>query len=362
MTTLAIHDDLTGEGLQGRGPRPFPCACAPLTPVVPRSPISIRAAVDSPGKADFKFIDQLQKKHSKMVGFMPTAQIENNIIGGHVLIAEDELQRPIGYCIYRDRYFKREDCGIIFHLNVAPGSHRKLVGAALVKAAFDRSAYGVKLYCCWCAQDIEANHFWEALGFVPIAFRAGSRPRIKKSGEISEPGRTHIFWQRRIREGDTDTPYWFPSETSGGLMRENRIALPIPPGSHWSDAMPMVLPGIGNISATAPQIDGEVAKKPRTRKPKAKAPPAARAPLNVTNGLRFGPPPELLEPKPAKPKPQKLKNDPKFIAAARELRDRYLEEVNSGRMLPSANGKYDVSRQLDAAPSKLQQSPLLDAA
>jgi len=59
------------------------------------------------------------------------------------------------------------------------------------------------------------------------------------------------------------------------------------------------------------------------------------------------PPPE---PKPAKPKRQKRpkqKNDPKYIAAARELRDRYLEQINAGLLLPpAAQGKYDVSRQI----------------
>ena len=39
------------------------------------------------------------------------------------------------------------------------------------------------------------------------------------------------------------------------------------------------------------------------------------------------------------------------VAAARELRDRYLDEVNSGRCLLEGSGKYDVSRQLTAAPS-----------
>jgi hypothetical protein len=39
------------------------------------------------------------------------------------------------------------------------------------------------------------------------------------------------------------------------------------------------------------------------------------------------------------------------VQAARELRDRYIEQINAGLLLPpSANGKYDVSRQL-AAPS-----------
>src|SRR5205823_353182 len=83
----------------------------------------------------------------------------------------------LGYCISRDRYLKRDELGIIFQLCVAPGEQRKLVGAALVREVFARSAYGCKLYCLWCAQDLEANYFWESMGFVPIAFRGGSRKK-----------------------------------------------------------------------------------------------------------------------------------------------------------------------------------------
>jgi hypothetical protein len=56
------------------------------------------------------------------------------------------------------------------------------------------------------------------------------------------------------------------------------------------------------------------------------------------------------------------KNDPKYVAAVRELRDRYLEQVNADRLLPAAHGKYDVNRQLEAAPSTIKQTPLLNAA
>src|SRR6185503_10045318 len=88
-------------------------------------------------------------------------------------------------------------------------------------------------FSCWCAQDLDAGYFWEAMGFIPIAFRTGA---------VGRKIRTHIFWQRRIREGDTTTPYWFPSKTDGGMMREDRIVLPIPPGVHWKDVMPVELP------------------------------------------------------------------------------------------------------------------------
>ncbi len=53
------------------------------------------------------------------------------------------------------------------------------------------------------------------------------------------------------------------------------------------------------------------------------------------------------------------KNDPKLVEAARELRDRYLEQVNTNMLLPpSACGKYDVSRQLEGAPSSMKVEPV----
>jgi hypothetical protein len=98
-------------------------------------------------------------------------------------INHQQSPTPVGYLIGNDQYFKRDDVGIIYQINIAEGKRRSLVGAALLKAQFERSAYGCKLYCCWCAQDIEANRFWESMGFVPLAFRAGSE---KKQ-------RVHIF-------------------------------------------------------------------------------------------------------------------------------------------------------------------------
>jgi len=333
----------------------------------PRTAVTIRQAEMN----DIPFIDDLQKKHSKMVGWFPTKQIEGNIEGGHVLIAVDaEKLTRVGYCISRDKYMKREDCGIIYQLNVAPGKHRNLVGATLIKAVFDRAAYGCKLFCCWCAQDIAANLFWESIGFVPLAFRTGSRRTKKSSG--GGP-RIHIFWQRRIREGDTETPYWYPSETTGGAVKENRLVLPIPPGTHWSDAKPAVLPGMEKIGEKQLESDsGGRAKRPR-KKQESKPVQVTRPTSIKAGGLRFGPPPEEVEAQKAETakrkaeKKPKQKNDPKLVAAVRELRDRYIEQINEGLLLPpSACGKYDVSRALEAAPSVMKrdhsESRLLDAA
>src|SRR3954466_6440818 len=138
----------------------------------PRVPIAIRVAT----LADLPAIDALQKKHSKQLGFFPRAQMEGYLRNQWVLIAE-ENGRAIGYIASRDRYQKRDELGAIFQLCVDPAAQRKLVAAMLLKEVFERSAYGTKLYCCWCAQDLAANHFWEAMGFVPLAFRAGSEKK-----------------------------------------------------------------------------------------------------------------------------------------------------------------------------------------
>src|SRR3954467_13077107 len=165
---------------------------APIIPI-PRLPVTARAATP----ADLPFIDSLQKRHAKQVGWMPMKSLEQKVGAGNVLIAEDvtgqsslvtcgrppEREGPasdngqvtsdlspsdkgqvtsdpdvrVGYVISTDRYMKREDCGTIYQVNVLPGHQRGVIGAALVRAALARAAYGCRLFCCSCAQDIAAN-------------------------------------------------------------------------------------------------------------------------------------------------------------------------------------------------------------
>ena len=309
---------------------------------VPASPIAIRVAT----MADLPFMDGLQKRFNRALGYFPTKQFEGYIEGGHVLVAERSTgysvpstgyavpsteAKAFGYVISRDRYLKRDELGVIYQLCVAPGFQRGLIGASLIKAVFDRAAYGCRLFCCWCAQDLEANYFWESLGFVPIAFRAGSTGKK----------RVHIFWQRRVVEGTGEraTPWWYPSQTSSGAIREDRLVFPIPPGVHWSQVQAVAVP------TRQPALEAPREKAPRTPKP---ARPKGVL-TTASSGLRFGPvvattanPPQT---KPARPVKAKQRIDPKLVAAARELRDRYLERANDS-LLTGPRGKYEVSRAL----------------
>src|SRR3954452_15243435 len=100
----------------------------------PRAAVSIHPATID----DLPFIDGLQKRHTLMVGWMPTKQLEGKIRAGQVLVAEeDETRRQgegetrrqaptlspclplslspcLGYVIGHDQYFKRDDVGIIY--------------------------------------------------------------------------------------------------------------------------------------------------------------------------------------------------------------------------------------------------------
>lgn len=400
-------------------------------PRLPGAGVRIRPGV----LADYPFIDDLQKQHKKAVGFMWEAAIKGHIEKGNVLVAEaaagdgcwvsgvgqehdgsravgihgalaptpnpqDPTPTPVGYILGVDRYLKRDELGIIYQLNVAPGSQRGLIGANLLKAKFERSAYGCRLYCCWCAQDLAANRFWEAMGFVPLAFRTGGgRGKTKKDGTFR--GRMHIFWQKRIREGDTGdpasggTPYWFPSQTGAGAIGEDRLVLPIPPGTHWRDAKPVVLPespGISNgVDEEVKRLETRVselqkAKKaaktpgsasgsaPGSLKAQGQSKQVAKVKAVAAGGLHFGERPKSVEEqqaekvqaeakaaqekaaaieaelKAAKKAARKAKKkfDPAQEAFARELKDRWLEQVAARPgLLAAGSAKYEVSRRID---------------
>ena len=68
----------------------LPTANRPLP--TPRVPMSVRVGT----RDDIPFMDTLQKKHSKALGFFPRAQMEGYIDAGNVLVAEESGQCSVG--------------------------------------------------------------------------------------------------------------------------------------------------------------------------------------------------------------------------------------------------------------------------
>ena len=102
---------------------------APTAAIVPAPRVEMSFRVGT--MADLPFLDRMQKQFGKELGYFPTKQFEGYINMGGVLVAEAN-GAPVGYCISRDRYLKRDELGIIYQLCVAPGYQRGLIGAALV--------------------------------------------------------------------------------------------------------------------------------------------------------------------------------------------------------------------------------------
>lgn len=340
----------------------------PFTPAIPDAPVKVRVATMD----DLPAIDALQKKYSRALGFFPRQQMEGYIRSGWVLVAEAKpvasgersvemedqttgvpshsrlttRQSLVGYVASRDRYQKRDELGVVYQMCVSPEARRMQIAATLMREVFARAAYGCRLFCCWCAQDLkEANAFWASLGFVPLAFRAGSRSK----------DRVHIFWQKRVREDDETTPWWFPANTGGGAIREDRMVLPTPPGVKWDDPMPRLLPE-GNKRAL--EDKSQVASDKKRTTPNAKLRTSIAADRQSLAGLSFGAPVESPEARRARRKvklSEILKLDPEQIATARELRDRFLEQAIEGRLsLPEPRAKYTITRA--AMPVRLELS------
>ncbi|MEM1097365.1 MAG: hypothetical protein AAGH92_01125 [Planctomycetota bacterium] len=413
-----------------RPPRPLPLPG-------PGVDFDVRLAIED----DIPWIDALQRasnREARALGFWSRKMFEGYIAKKNIWIAESVCPNsgtgfqpvdrgamgsadrpttgwkpvPLGYCIASDTYFKREDVGVIYQMNIAPGSRRSFVASNLLQRVWETWPWGVKLCGLWCAQDLKANHFWEKCGFRPIAFRAGSsRHTVTNLDGSTSEGRVHLYWQKRIRAGDTETSYWYPSKTGGGAMREDRVVFPMPPASevHWSKAAPRFLPGVGEVfeAIREDRSDAErealklLAPPPEAgraeREARLEAKAAARrkreaaaqtrqrrAATMAEGGLSFAPPPPSPEQvdvelaadrsseadarKDAKRKAQQQaklagdaaakRNHPVLEQMARTLRDRWVEAVSSssgGAMEPRLLGggscgdvpDYDVSRQIE---------------
>ena len=136
--------------------------------------------------------------------------------------------------------------------------------------------------------------------------------------------------------------------------------LPIPPGTHWGDVMPPVLPGTGDAGQVALPTE-----KPKRRAAKPEVAPPPPLPTTIrSGGLRFSAPAPVEAPteKVEREANVREKNDPRLVAAARELRDRWLEQVAAEPWRLEARGRYDVTRALPAARAVSEQRQLPAAA
>jgi len=301
---------------------------------------------------DLAWIDQMQRVHAGKLGFLWAKAIRKRLECGWVRVAIDDHGTQFGFVMWGEGYSGRDDVTICYQLAVVPAHHRRLIGASLVRSWLDAVPFGMRLAVCWCAQDLPANRFWESVGFNALAWRTGSRRQQ----------RAHIWWIRNVRQGD-HFPLWMPVKTQGGAIQEERLIVPILPGQHWSDPLPALMPqgkGETTLASGLPpitQFEEDRVKRAAGEKvpgpvighagPSGPEPEPPRA-VVTRHGIKFiggaGTPP----PKGRSKVPRvKRVHDPELRRKLRDLRDRYLDALHSGRLdLPSSQ-KWDVGRVID---------------
>jgi hypothetical protein len=143
-----------------------------------------------------KFIDSLQKKFGRSLGFLPFEALSVNVEAGNVDLAM-ENDEPAGYLLCRPRLAWQPLLGSIVQAAVCMDAQRRHHGLALLLQVEERArASGQVALQANCAIGVEANEFWAAAGFKPIAHLT---PQTVSGREI-------ICWRKPLQR---KLPAWF---------------------------------------------------------------------------------------------------------------------------------------------------------
>jgi len=126
--------------------------------------------------ADMLFIKSLQKRYTNQLGFLPTAALAEYIKSGRILL-NDVNGQEAGYVLWRPAAAGNYTGISIIQAAVCQDAQRLHVGRGMIDHL--RSTHTVGVLGCWCATDLEANSFWQALGFLPCASRLGGKRRAR---------------------------------------------------------------------------------------------------------------------------------------------------------------------------------------
>jgi ribosomal protein S18 acetylase RimI-like enzyme len=131
-----------------------------------------------------RYADDLARKNSEALSFIPTPRIEQYARDGQLWIAT-ENDEPCGFLIFGNGWPQTR----IYQACIQYDARRREHGMALVSTLADKArAMGCTDIRLWCADDLDANEFWRAAGFEYCAARRGGRRR----------GRQHNLWALRL--------------------------------------------------------------------------------------------------------------------------------------------------------------------
>ena len=125
--------------------------------------MTTKVAISQLALSDADAVDELMKRNSQTLGFLPRKALDDHVVRGTVLGARTNTTELAGYLLYAANPFRFR----VVHLCVADafrgqGIARRLLDALKAAATTQR---GIRLHC---RRDYPAHHMWPTLGFLPL--------------------------------------------------------------------------------------------------------------------------------------------------------------------------------------------------
>lgn len=145
--------------------------------------------------ADEPFVVNLQKRFSNQIGFLPRAAL-TEAIGRNLIAVAVENGTPAGYMLIRPAAQHQPWCASIIQAAVELDAQRHSHGRNLLAHLLKR-ANRVHVIQAWCRSDLEANAFWQQMGFSQVALLERQSARKKSMvlyrKALTNEGRKYIF-------------------------------------------------------------------------------------------------------------------------------------------------------------------------
>ena len=145
-----------------------------------------------------KFLDHLQSKNKHALGFLPFEALRQAISLGRVFLAYENDQ-PAGYVIHGQPRQQAK----IFQVVIEDDARRFEHGTALIEAVrqvmVHAKAHTLSLHC---ADDLEANEFWKAIGFQFTGQRCRRKDKKRSQNryevELPQKAIDLLAWRRQL--------------------------------------------------------------------------------------------------------------------------------------------------------------------
>ena len=139
---------------------------------------------DESAEKAVKYAADLMRKNYEAVGFLPVPRLLEYAKAGQLWL-QYENDEPCGYLAFGNGWpvLKVYQCCI--QTDARRAEHAATLIRALIQVGQDRGCLSISL---WCAEDLESNLFWRAMGFRQVATRDNGNRR----------GRLHIGWEYRL--------------------------------------------------------------------------------------------------------------------------------------------------------------------